>query len=387
MTHRHKGGPPELTYETVNRYGGLPPVINGSHTSLAQYSHREMTGQNIAGFHRRKKAGELLPFTNFNHVEIEGKASGTVTTVMPGSGDTWYYDGSRTMTDMWVITDAEILNKLDGYSADRYVQAAAARIYASGWDTLTFLAELKDVRRMFETFVRNLAKIIRKSKWNKPKKGTKTGVVTKGTQLDPTKVEDTWMEGRYGWRVLIYDIIDIANALASLDEKRKRYMERTGRTFTDVDVDVSTQTWSTSTQEWTVTTTWETSVRGSVVADITPPKFSFNPFTTAWELVTLSFVIDWVVSVGAALNAASFLVLSTRHHAAAGWRTDVTRVCQLTDVTWIGGHTGVREQSSQSEGYIEMRVPVSVSLLPQLQLNVDWLKVGDLLALLRQAMK
>ena len=32
-------------------------------------------------------------------------------------------------------------------------------------------------------------------------------------------------------------------------------------------------------------------------------ELSINPFVTAWELVTLSFVVDWVLNVGSVLSA------------------------------------------------------------------------------------
>lgn len=182
------------------------------------------------------------------------------------------------------------------------------------------------------------------------------------------------------------------NAIQSLDRKRLRFSERQGKSFSEANVTDSTTDYYVWRVKTSVTTTTRVSVRGTVTADVRPPAFMFNPVVTAWELVTYSFVIDWVINIGQMLESWSFLVIAEDYSASGGIFIDHKVETITSDVasnipTSVGTAFGGVSSWSSGEYLYTRRTPTSVSTLPHFALNLDALKVGDLLALIYEAAK
>lgn len=314
-------------------------------------------------FHLKRKRNELLPMTYFKQYDSYGQvSSGKMEVTNPTGGQTlnlpiWRHNKA------WTVEEEELSAELAELDAEGYVQAAAAKIYSNGWDALTFLAELKQTVRMFRNLTRRVADIIKEGKW-----------------------ENHWLEARYGWRTLRYDMEDLRKALAQLEGKGKRYSERLGSDYETTEVSTVSQVSANWSYDVVTTTQWEYGVRGTVAADINPPTIAFNPVTTAWEVTKLSFVVDWLVNVGQSLEALSFLALASKYTAAAGYSVRAVRTTEIQNVSWASGYSGSIEQNTSCASKLVIRVPTTVSKLPRIELNLDWLKVADLLALLRQAL-
>lgn len=320
-------------------------------------------GVNIPNYHKLKKQGKLLPLTPFNQYRRQGESA------MSWSVD--YSNGVYWQTCDWssvplsIPGDADLHKWKEEYPTDYFVQAAAAKIYSQGWDALTFIAELHKVKSMFRNFITRLIDNLKKG-----------------------KLENIWLEGRYGWRILVLDMIEINNVLANLDDKRKRYRERVGSTVTFSESNtVTTTLGGAGTYDITLNDQWTIGRRGTVVADISPPDFGFNPITTAWELITFSFVIDWIINVGQFLESLSFIALSDEHHAAGGLEVSLTRTSTVgnfkPNALWTGSISG---NASHNVTWTNRSV-AKVSVNPLLQWRIDGLKVFDLIALLLQLLK
>lgn len=334
-----------------------------------RFNQRHTIGVDVPGFRAKQRRGELLPHTYFKQFDCYGSCWGALSTVSTGVTTSiqplWVADG-------WQITEEELFGRLNEFDAQPFVDATAAKIYASGHDTLTFLAELKHVVRMFRGIVPRILQYIRD-----PKTVGRLG----------EKLGDDYLQGRYGWRTLLYDIEDLNKALKSLSvNKRSRFADRTGTKHNWVEVTQTVGYATSCDTTYTLTDTFEVGLRGSIVADISPPAFAFNPVTTAWELTRLSFVVDWIVNIGQFLESMSFLALSSSYSAAAGYYIRCERKREVTNVAWHSGYSGERILNGESTAYAVLRLPTSVSKLPHIEVNLDWLKVGDLLALLRQAL-
>ena len=240
------------------------------------------------------------------------------------------------------------------------------------------MAELHKTVSMFRNLVPRAIKYAREAKRLK-----KTGALKRWGYSSI----DEWLQTRYGWRILVYDIQDITKLISEIDEdQRTRIKERTGNSWQ----------W-TEDNSYTITgghqlnyddiTVHSLSVRGSIIADFVPARININPVATGWELITLSFVIDWFLNVGQALEALSFLLLSDQYTASWGveldsWRT-VTCEPEAGNSAWSSGfHSNFDEISVEERTKIFKRVPCHVSKLPLPAVNLDGFKVMDLVAIL-----
>jgi hypothetical protein len=374
-----------LSYGGFTRYAYKNGALQGSpYLGLFWYGYEydKYFGVDIPNFHARKSAGELLPYTPYTkgtqeisnirgYLEYEGQFSPTNTG--------WYFvirsnEGSHPFMespDGTNLFTGDPINEANSAISERFgeqtpyslVQAAAAKAYSSGWDTLTFLAEFHHVLRMFKSILSNLSSLAK----------------------SPDNLRDAWLEGRYGWRVLVYDILDANEAIRKLSKKQsQRTKERTGTTLS----------WTNSYESLhenpfcyynsrVITDKCSLGLRGRVISDFTPPAFQFNPVTTAWELVTLSFVIDWVWNVGQALNAMSFLVLSGEYSACWSLQYDKVRTYSSTFTPKSGWTINGLGSFTETTSIIH-RHPCVVPKLPSINVRLDEFKVLDLIALLWQ---
>lgn len=330
-----------------------------SSTFVAEADRRYMVGANTPGFHRLKAEGKLIPHTPFTQVEWNGRfLSGSYTARRNSDGKEIYrrpYEGAP-VSGAWRIQD--FLNydcdptssppASDMEYAKYHLQQAASKIVSRGWDALTFAAEAKKTANMITGFNRRLAKLI-------------------GTR-NPRDAYRLWLEGRYGWRTLAYDLRDIHNAAFNWDAKRKLFTERTGRSVSINSPSelVGTASWGTGTLRVYKTANHEFSIRGSVAGLFTPQRLRFDPINTAWELVPFSFVLDWVYGVGVALEANAFVRASTAHTSSVGFKC-------VSHVTYDQEHEG-KPGYTTSGGpikyeYIGTRVsrsPTEIPLNPRL---------------------
>lgn len=348
---------------------GDPPYIGSTEVQdPTKLTYKRTEGENTPDFHKRKARGDLLPFTRFAQYEDKRGGSGSYYR-RDNVGDigTWYSASFPPPAGKFCGGGRnELIAQARNYPAWPYVQRAASQIYSSGWDALTFLAEYRETYNMFRNLGFNLIRAY--------KRGTRT-----------KEWDNKWLETRYGFRTLIYDIQDLMEALSNLGESMERFKERQGLTHNWSEPLVSEVTdvgYGILTRETTVD--WTLSVRGSVVADIRPPTFGFNPLTTGWEVVKLSFVLDWFVNIGQALEATSFLALATGYTAAGGHYVERSARTQ-----WFTepapGWTATSSRTSFRNEVLSLREPSKISILPHLdvRLNVD--KVRDILSLLNQA--
>lgn len=367
---RFRGDPvSEVSTVTQSKYssstGQTVPWAEYSYPVKDDYAYT--AGQDIVGFHKLKRSGVLLPHTKFRQFEVKGSAIGDATTTH-SNGDSYTFDGNAPQYDGWRILETQLKVIEDDLDVDYYVQQAAARIYSNGWDALTFMAELTKTLYMVKGFTKKLVDLIRN-----PHKFVDDAA-------------DLWLEGRYGWRTLYFDMKDIEKLILNLDGERRRYSERAGHKMTYSDEESYVQTWGSSTNTYSILTTYKVGMRGSVVADIDPPQFGFNPITTGYELITLSFVLDWIINVGQWLESMSFLALAREHYAAEGVMIEAHRTCDLVNVAFNSPWSGSRSTSGSSVAKLTSRTPTSVSLTPQLELRLDLLKGLDILALVKQAL-
>lgn len=337
-------------------------------TYVSTRERKLFVGFDIEDFHKRKARGELLPHTPFYSAELRWDKSG-------GSLKEWAKPSNCVQNEWLGFTGFLDVLSIDtpvndwitesGLDSDYYVQAAAAAIYGRGWDALSFLGELKETYRLTRSILTRLIKMMGSGKF------------------DPNKAMKWYLEGRYGWRPLLYDLESLYELIKGLDLSRTRFSERQGASVSLYKQTSSTPYQSAALTLNRVTTDQvEVSCRGSVVADIRPPTLMFNIPITAWELTKLSFVIDWVLNVTQWLLSLNFLAFTIDYRASYGYRVAWYRSCEIsgsagTDTVNYGGSFG--GSSASSLLVVEMRTPASVSKVPQIVSISRYLNVRDLL--------
>lgn len=382
----------------------VSPAAHSEQTELAQSYHFRMTrGWNVENFYQLRRQGKLIPHTPFYQFSQTGLAEGSHFSrqvISPATPDSWaeqrqdnYWKNNGPgflKTDLffggdtgdgyfpaWYRDPLEVEAYAQGVrdEIDFFIQRAAAGIVSAGHDTLTFLAEIVKVKRM----VRNrLERMLSARNPNSIDAMRRT-----------KNQAGAWLEWRYGWRTLMYDIEDINEAVLEFDTRRKRYVQRSGQTTAWNDEDTwyedpfSYGTWKhTETQEYTL------SIRGSVVSDIKPAQFSMNPITTAWELLPYSFVVDWVIGIGQALDTLSFIALNQEYVSSGGYKLQEKYIHKTEIVNWSNPNiTGLSENTTTVDSELNIRWPRPVTTVPQIRVNLDPFKIIDLVYLVFQRLR
>jgi len=347
--------------------------ISGSssnETIVRSFEESGMYGENIRNFHKRRKAGELLPHTDFFQYEMEGSATRTESVVRVSDGKTVSWsNGAFYPTSRWSIPDHAPLDS--AWAPDPGLLASLLKdvtgtINNGGVNVGNILGELGRTASMVKN-IGNLAERLTSGKSSKD-------------------IANLYLEGRYGWTPLIRDIRDLIDALQRIDEKDEtRVSQRSGYSVREAvapSYEVSTNA-SYFTGEWGYDDDIEISHRASVTADIQVQLFRINPFVTAWEVLPFSFVIDWLLDVGSSIEAASFLFTNKQYAASVGYNIQLTRT-PFHSVSFKSGYTGVSSVSGESSLLMQRRIPSSVSISPRFRPRIRPLNVLDSLALVRQ---
>jgi len=343
-----------------------------SYTVLKSSRLKLVSGGTTPNFHQAIKNGQFLPYQPWLHTE-------KLESTKLGSWDFTYtnglvhIDGQRGYYGMnYEIDEGELLPAVDFTSL---LQESVSRAYAQGYDALTAISEFHKVVAMFKRFVPNLARVMRE--------------IYKG-KLNGDDVASLWLEGRYGWRTLIFDMRDIQNTIENFDAERRFYSERTGSSYSDSGTQTTIVYSSgglTCTED--ITTSVDYSYRGACSLELSPAKYSFNPFVTAYELMTLSFVLDWFYDVGRSLSAYSANVIAANVTAAVGKRITITRNCSQSWSYGTGIESGGTSSAvtAKSSLITTSRVPTEVDYSPQWQFQLNPFKFLDLLALFQKLLK
>lgn len=330
-------------------------------------------GGTLDRFHERLRKGELLPFTYWYQMFYNMSA------VTAGYSETYKPTNCTVISDTVGLGLTPLIPQefsvpsqmqIDA-NPDYYVQRAAANIYGTGWDIATAFAESRQTCDMFL----NLGQKLRN--WRKY-----------ASRFTPRDAAKAWMEVRYGWRIVKYDVEDLYDALTNFDEKRTRYKRRDGASFGLKTYQLTPViTYSGLGCKLTRNETWtgELSLRGSVVADFRPSRITANPFRTGWEVIPYSFVVDWFLGVGNAIAAASLLVLADGVVASKGWKYDIRRVQTLTGSPGTNAnYTYSFSGTSLTEvvGFVQ-RIPTTVSIVPQFEVTLRPDNFLDILQMMR----
>lgn len=206
-------------------------------------------------------------------------------------------------------------------------------------------------------------------------------------------LQNTWLEWRYGWRPLIYEIKGIQKALnhqlLANGRARSRGFNRQENSGSGTFVG----------GDYQAECTWSRNITAESWAGVLydynlPQSMKYNQLlglydlpSAAWELTRYSFVFDWAINVGDWLRAITPTLGVTNRHC---WCTTTVRDHLFYQMNKVktpnptfqyygvgGGHN--REVTSTTI----TRIKGSVPLLPPVNVKLDASKVLDLIFLIR----
>jgi hypothetical protein len=203
-----------------------------------------------------------------------------------------------------------------------------------------------------------------------------------------------WLEWRYGWRNLGFDIQDCATAF---NQPKRQFVS--GRSGLGGPQTVTTSTgvipWETSgiphtDLQFEKTTQLDTSYRANFIGKYRVESVNglLSPSVTSWEEIPLSWVADWFVTAGAAI--AAWVVLSSleQYYCSLGLKRQVTVDARITAAVLRGADCPYSNPEGHGSALTwkltKLRWPHSVpSLTPQFRVRLNserWLDALSLLA-------
>lgn len=366
---------------------------------------KTVQGYSTPGFHDLVRKGALLPPSNWWKRETTFSCDARTFEVsyLP---DNWRQVHSPHDVISSGVDHPVILYMPNGMlqtaniDAHDYVIGAASDAYSLGYDLLTAIGESKETAQMFVKTAKRLLRLRRTLRdiavdyfpsrsiayhYSRAARRLKNNPKRGGDKLASAE-----LELRYGWRPLVADLQALRKTLTTFKEV-KRTAGRAGNSVS----------WTESVPEWcildngylrihkTSVRRYEVSARGRVTADFVPSKWQTNIAVTAWELTPLSFVADFVVNVGAWIEAQSLKGLSSAWVASYGYRitsdSTVSFRKEYYDPNWK--YTGPLVTTYRTEDVETTRTPCTIPSHPHIQLRMNVAKVADLAALVYQAFR
>lgn len=199
-------------------------------------------------------------------------------------------------------------------------QAAFAEATAT-YDLLTELAEAGETLAFLQGLVSSAADGLSKLRDTDPHtfkqvRSTSPAKMLKSTNKLVRKMGSRWMAYRYAIMPLVYSFKDVNELLGKRDSV---YNSGRSRELITDSVDISaysvpvegTMLAQCGSIESSVRSLYKTRYdRGALQRVVS--QLAFNPFSTAWELIPMSFVIDWFVNINDAIIAATRIDSSTQ---------------------------------------------------------------------------
>lgn len=374
-------------------YYGDPPAFAGHYVLGSQYAYKEKSIIDVVttNYGELVRSGGFRPINPVSiftfeksNVPMVGRADNTsisppAASYFVGGGDPFDWVGFTYATE-YVYSNSDV---------DACVIKALAKAKQPDLDILTFFGELpltvELLQNALNRFYRLGVKVARKARKREIARARK-----RRQDYDYAKAllefNSLWLEARYGWRPLAYDVQSILKALS---HKSEGLLSRRSHTMT---IDISETNYDAkhfaSNSTWNLTQKREgkCKIRAVVYYLDDMPALGANPLVTAWELTRFSFVIDWFIDIGSWIQAISPRV----GFAGKGISVSVVRDYSDTYTTTVTGEapwsysmstaTSVRKYQRYDRWAYEDIVP-----LPSVQVNLNKWKVVDLIALAIQA--
>lgn len=357
-------------------------------------STKTITDVAVPGFTSLLKCGSFLPL---NPVTISTVVTNRIDNGQPALHE--YSSGGcvkrqdQTFGSVWLSTawlvepppwDDDIITDV----TNRAVANAKNAVY----DALTDASELRKIIQLFRGTVKGVAKWARRALKDALRNIRRRNFRSLKERLDEfyRLFADYWLQYRYGWMPLLYSLQDATKAFNSNIRSGSLIRERAAQQET-LD-DSITSSWVNGIDHWSTTQT----VRGTrtyravAYAKVNVGRLKvigLDPLRTAYEVFPYSFVVDWLINVGAWLQAVSPFSGASLLGVCVSIKDEYLRE-QHTRIDWSGTngqgtHSGTSGTCvTQESNRVYNRFPSEVSF-PGWNPRINPFRALDLVALAR----
>lgn len=270
---------------------------------------------------------------------------------------------------------------------DHVVIKALAAAKAPDFDLLTFAAEFGQTVELLQHSYSRFFRLSEKIAYRAFKRERRLSRRQRRDYSSSQALEDffnLWLEARYGWRPLLYDIQDILKALRH--KSSSAIQRRSARHVVPIEVSDTTSGSVDNAVTWQVEKeqVGECSLRAVVFHKSDMSPIGINPLITAWEVTKYSFVVDWFIDIGSWLQAISPRAGYSELGVSVSWVTSYTEVVTTTLGSLGGWTNGYGPQILKRTVKLYNRQAYTGIPIPSIQVNLNKLKVLDLIALVFQ---
>lgn len=323
MTSRYRSRNNHQSY-TYNLYANS--AVNSYAGTL--YLFEQMADELQPNYFQKKREGTLLNIGNLTHLRdtLEWNPGHTDWKYWNEVGGSLYLvkhsyiDGCLCNSHLWQegYSNLRVLNwsgsEPDWPDSGEVSVEALARARSQAFDVATFLAELGKTVKMVSNFRGNV--LSRARRILDDSRGQRN-IAQRGM----VGFAETWLEGRYGWRILAYDLQDINQSLIKLEGLAapfiRGYAERSNEStrtvftrptsvlsywgpYSSLGTNNHTRASTVCTQTMTKSTR-----AGSILQNLSGNLAFADPLVTAWEVIPYSFIVDWFTNLDQNIKAFS----------------------------------------------------------------------------------
>jgi hypothetical protein len=359
-----------IVYEDISAFDSDDPPWAETVNLATSFHGGSYSGDVTKNFHKIVSNGGLLPHNRYRNVEYAAEVSHGSTGFTDNTGASWGFNGTIFPGYLFlpVYQDCPLSIEMDPYLTD-----AAANVF-DGFDALTTVAELGKTWGLVRGALGRALKLYRKAR---------------KLNLSVNDACRTYLEFRYGWRILAYDVENISQALNAVSGLKILSKRATASVSNDSSYDVYSQAgnWRstiTVSDSWTL----EGAARFTALAQV--DAINSSPIQTAWELIPFSFIVDWFFSIGSAISNLANLGNVKESRSSVSYKYTLKRVAEAHTIEITSSSWNEREVSGGISGTLEVdmvaktRDPASVPRIPGFRMKLNPYKILDLIAIVQQ---
>lgn len=286
-------------------YSHLNPVGTTTTSIVTTETHNSArTSLTTAGYTERKRVGDLpentFGFSEFSSSHLSGSRVVEAYSVAGYSGSeiTGVFGPQNSESPPWGAT---LFNVLEGNLRNQAIAKMNKRIIDSDIDVSVMAGEFRETVGMFKELSLRLREARRALRT-----GYASGVALALSLRNSSDWANAWLMAHYGIKPLVNDVLGGIKALEKGMLKERYHVESGSAKYQD------TRSYSKGnlvdgmwTYDWKLSLECTARSKYRVTQPYTATLASLglvNPFSLAWELTKLSFVVDWAIGVGAWLN-------------------------------------------------------------------------------------